>query len=442
MTLPLVALVGRPNVGKSTLFNRIVGARLAIVEDVPGTTRDRLYARTEWGGREFNVVDTGGLELRGEVEITIRVRNQAEVAIAEADVIVLLADGKEGLTSADHDVAGLLRRSGKPVILAVNKAESRRRQLETVEFWNLGVGEPYAVSALHGTGTGDLLQAVVDALPDREAPIEDEAVRVAILGRPNVGKSSLLNKLTGEQRMIVSAVPGTTRDAVDTRVVHDGQEIVLVDTAGVRRSGKVAPGVERYSVLRAMRAIERADVGILMLDAQDGVTAQDAHIGGYIDAAGKGAIIAVNKWDLVEKDTHTAAQIAEVIRAELKFLDYAPILFISALTGQRARQVLVKSLEIQAERQKRIPTAELNRFVADTLVRHAPPSKGGRRLKVRFATQAGLAPPTFVFFVNDRELVHFGYERFIDNQLRRLYPFEGTPIRLVFREREDRHAGK
>jgi len=442
LTLPLVALVGRPNVGKSTLFNRIVGARLAIVEDVPGTTRDRLYARTEWGGREFNVVDTGGLELRGEGEITIRVRNQAEVAIAEADVIVLLADGKEGLTSADHDVAGLLRRSGKPVILAVNKAESRRRQLETVEFWNLGVGEPYAVSALHGTGTGDLLQAVVDALPDREAPIEDEAVRVAILGRPNVGKSSLLNKLSGEQRMIVSAVPGTTRDAVDTRVVHDGQEIVLVDTAGVRRSGKVAPGVERYSVLRAMRAIERADVGILMLDAQDGVTAQDAHIGGYIDAAGKGAIIAVNKWDLVEKDTHTAAQIAEVIRAELKFLDYAPILFISALTGQRARQVLVKSLEIQAERQKRIPTAELNRFVADTLVRHAPPSKGGRRLKVRFATQAGLAPPTFVFFVNDRELVHFGYERFIDNQLRRLYPFEGTPIRLVFREREDRHAGK
>lgn len=433
MALPLVALVGRPNVGKSTLFNRIVGARLAIVEDVPGTTRDRLYAEAEWNGRVFHLVDTGGLDLESSVEIPARVRNQARVAIDEADVIVLLTDGAVGVAPQDYEVADLLRRSGKPVVLAVNKTEPERLRAEASEFWSLGIGEPIPISALHGTATGELLDAVVAELPDREDEPDTEALRIAIVGRPNVGKSSLLNRLLGAERMIVSAEAGTTRDAVDERVVRDGRSYVLIDTAGIRRRGKVEPGIEKYSVLRAMRAIERSDVAALLIDAEDGVTAQDAHIGGSIEAAGKGALIAVNKWDLVDKDTYTAHEHTLRVRKELQFLAYAPVVFISALTGQRAPKVLEMADAVQAMRTLRVPTADLNRLVGEMQVRHEL-SRRGQPLKLRYATQVGVAPPRFVFFVNDRSRVHFSYERYIENQLRQRYGFEGTPIRLIFRE--------
>jgi GTP-binding protein len=433
--VPLVALVGRPNVGKSTLFNRLVGERLAIVEDLPGTTRDRLYARGDWTGREFDVVDTGGLAFEEDGALLTRVRNQAEVAIEEADVIVFLTDGSAGISPDDYEVAQLLRRSGKPVVLVVNKTESEARRLEAPEFWNLGLGEPYPISALHGMGTGDALDAVVGALPQAVPEERDERLHVAILGRPNVGKSSLLNKLTGQERVIVSEVAGTTRDAIDTPLTFEDEEIVLVDTAGIRRRGKVEPGIERYSVLRAIRALERADVAVLVLDAVDGVTAQDAHIAGMIHDAGKGTILAVNKWDLVEKDSRTADVFARRVRDELKFMDYAPILFVSALTGQRVTRLLTEAVAIDEARRQRVPTAELNRLVADLQARHNPPSRQGRQLKVYYATQAGVAPPTFVFFVNDRRLVHFSYARFVENQLRRAYPFPGTPVRLVFRSR-------
>jgi len=431
--LPLVALVGRPNVGKSTLFNRIVGRRLAIVETVAGTTRDRLYAPAEWNGKAFNVVDTGGLELDETGELTTRIRNQARLAIDEADVVVLVTDTVAGLTAADHDVANLLRAADRPVVLAVNKAEKQATRFDAAEFWSLALGEPVPISAMHGGGTGDLLDRIAEALPERPAADEvDERLRVAIIGRPNVGKSSLLNRLVGQERMIVSDVPGTTRDAVDTTVRFHGEEIVLVDTAGIRRRGKVEAGIEKYAVLRAMRAIERSDVAVLMIDALDGVTAQDTHIAGYVHDAGRGAIVAVNKWDLVEKDTHTIDAYRKAVRAELKFLDYAPIVTLSALTGQRAARVLEIARQIDATRKIRIATGELNRVVAELQAR-ANPTRKGRALKLRYATQAGVAPPTFVFFVNDVELVHFSFERFVENQLRERYGFEGTPIKLVFR---------
>ncbi|MFN2114866.1 MAG: ribosome biogenesis GTPase Der [Anaerolineae bacterium] len=437
MARPLVAIVGRPNVGKSTLFNRLVGSRMAIVEDVPGTTRDRLYATAEWGGREFDVVDTGGLELDRSGAISERVRNQASVAVDEADVIVLLTDGATGLAPADYDVAELLRRSGKPLVLAVNKSESRQRQMGAGEFWALGLGEPFAVSALHGTGTGELLDAVVDALPEQSAAPEPDALRVAIVGRPNVGKSSLLNRLLGSERMIVSPEPGTTRDAVDQRVTRGGQEYVLVDTAGIRRRGRIEPGIERYSVMRAMRAIERSDVAVLLLDATEAVAAQDAHVGGFIEQAGCGAVIAVNKWDLVEKDTYTIVEHTRRLRSELSFLQYAPVVFISALTGQRAGKVLEAADAVEGTRSFRVPTADINRLVADLQVRHDLRRKG-RPLKIKYATQVDVAPPRFVFFVNDKSLVHFSHERYIENQLRTMFGFEGTPLRLHFRESRGR----
>jgi GTP-binding protein len=435
MSAPLVALVGRPNVGKSTLFNRIVGARLAIVEEVAGTTRDRLYAASDWGGRDFRVVDTGGLALDEGGEITTRIRNQALVAMEEADVIVLLTDGQDGVTSGDRDVAQLLRRSGKPIVLAVNKTERPAARQNAAEFWELGLGEPQPVSALHGTGTGDLLDHIVELLPESGEVEEAEQLRVAIVGRPNVGKSSLLNCLVGRERMIVSEAAGTTREAVDTQLVFEGEPITLVDTAGIRRRGRVEPGIERYSVLRAVRAIERCDVAVLVVDAQDGVTAQDTHIGGLIRDAGKGAIIAINKWDLIEKDHLTADAYAGAARAQLQFLDFAPVVLLSALTGQRAPKVLSLAREIWASRSQRVSTGELNRLVAEIQARHEL-SRKGRPLKLKYATQVGVEPPTFVFFVNDRALVHFSYERFIENRLREAYPFEGTPIRLIFRQRE------
>jgi GTP-binding protein len=450
MRLPLVALVGRPNVGKSTLFNRIVGHRLAIVEDLPGTTRDRLYAPAEWAGSDFMLVDTGGLQglsqgtqppptqaLATTVEgIDERVRNQALVAITEADVIVLVVDALDGVTRGDEDVADLLRRSGKPIVLAVNKAEKQKAQYDAAEFWNLAVGEPHALTALHGRGSGDLLDEIVALLPVVQAGPPDESLGIAIVGRPNVGKSSLLNRLTGADRAVVSAIPGTTRDPVDTTVRWEGEEFVLIDTAGIRRRGRIEAGIERYSVLRAMLALDRAEVAVLVIDAVDGVTAQDAHIGGAVADAGVGAIIAVNKWDLVEKDHRTALEMERKFRAQLQFLDYAKVIFISALTGQRAVKLLPEAMAIHAERRKRIPTGELNRLVAELSARHAI-TRGGKPLKIRYATQVGVAPPRFVFFVNDVELVHFTYRRYIENQLRQRYGFEGTAIKLRFRQGDD-----
>ncbi len=435
---PIVAIVGRPNVGKSTLFNRLIGERKAIVEDVPGTTRDRIYGDSEWNGVPFTVVDTGGLLLEAEEPLMAQVRGQVEAAIREADVIVFLTDVKEGITAADEEIADMLRRTDKPVVLAVNKADNPQRRMDALEFWSLGLGEPIPISALHGTGTGDLLDRVVEAFtPPAEEEEAEAGVRVAILGRPNVGKSSLLNKLLREERAIVSEIPGTTRDTIDTRLEYDGQPVVLIDTAGIRRRGRIQAGIERYSVLRALRALQRSDVALLLIDATEGVTAQDQHIAGYILDAYKSVVVLVNKWDLVPKDAHTMPTYEAYVRRELRFMDYVPVLFISAKTGQRVHQVLPTVLEVYAARHQRIPTGELNRIVQDLVARHAPPSKAGKRLKFYYATQAGVDPPTFVFFVNDPELMHFSYERYIENQIRARYPFPGTPLRFVYRARDE-----
>jgi GTP-binding protein len=458
---PIVALVGRPNVGKSTLFNRLIGQRKAIVEDLAGTTRDRLYGEADWGGRDFIVVDTGGLELdsslvaapnepgatgfRAGVESRLflkEIRAQAELAMAEAEVIVFVVDAEADLTGPDEAVAALLRRTDKPVLLAVNKADNPKRRNEAVDFYALGLGDPIPVSALHGTGTGDLLDAIIAALPPAEAEeeAEDEAIKIAILGRPNVGKSSLLNKLLGEERVIVSDVPGTTRDAIDTRIMYEGLELVLIDTAGIRRRGKIETGVEKYSFLRSLKAVTRADVCLLLIDATEMVTTQDAHIAGYIVEEAKSVVVIVNKWDLVEKDTHTLNEFTARIRNDLKFLDYVPVLFISAKTGQRVQKVLSLALQVQEERLRRIPTGELNRLLRDAVAKNPP--KGGQRHRLKFfyLTQAGVDPPTFVFFVNDRSLVHFTYERYLENTLREHYGFLGTPLRLIFRNRGEKDS--
>jgi GTP-binding protein len=461
---PIVALVGRPNVGKSTLFNRLVGQRKAIVEELAGTTRDRLYGEADWGGREFIVVDTGGLEAElfslppadkarnsqsnesvgFQAGVSSRlflkeIREQAEIAIAEADVIVFLVDSEAGLIGADDDVADLLRRTEKPVLLAVNKADNQKRRRDAVEFYALGLGDPLPISALHGTGTGDLLDAIVESFPivDEEEE-EDESIKIAILGRPNVGKSSLLNRLLGEERVIVSDVPGTTRDAIDTRIMYEDLDLVLIDTAGIRRRGKIEPGVEKHSFLRALKAINRSDVCLLLVDATEMVAAQDAHIASYILEQTKSVVVIINKWDLVEKDTYTMDEFTRRIRTDLKFLDYVPILFISAKTGQRVPKVLPMALRVQEERLRRIPTGELNRLLREVVAKHPP--KGGQRhrLKFFFVTQAKADPPTIVFFVNDRTLIHFTYERYLENQLRKRYGFLGTPLRLVFRNRSEK----
>ncbi len=436
MKVPLVALVGRPNVGKSTLFNRLIGQRLAIVQDEPGTTRDRLYGRADWAGYDFAVVDTGGLETEDAGPLAIRVRNQALVAVEEADVVVFIVDAITGLTPSDQEIADLLRRSGRPIVLAANKAERKDRQEDAGEFWSLGIGEPHPLSALHGYGSGDLLDTIVAKLPAVEAGPEETRLQVAIVGRPNVGKSSILNRLTGSERSVVSEEPGTTRDAIDSNITVDGEEIVLVDTAGIRRRGKIEPGIEQYSVLRARRALERSDVAVLVLDADAGITAQDAHIGGYVDEAGVGAIIAVNKWDLVEKETNTAMLAERALRAELKFLDHAPLVFVSALSGQRIRRLITLAMEIRVTRKLRVPTSALNRFTADLVARH-PLTSHGRALKIRYATQAAIEPPLFIFFVNDVRLVHFTYRRYIENRLREEFGFEGTAIRLAFRDQQE-----
>ena len=501
--LPVVAIVGRPNVGKSTLFNRVVGHRTAIVEDRARTTRDRLYGDAEWNGRRFVVVDTGGLELDPDDPIEARVQEQARLAIAEADVIVFVVDAASGLTPSDSEAADLLRRATAPVIVAVNKADNEKRELEGMEFYAFGWEDTYAISAAHGRGTGDLLDAIVWALPpesdqevarkEREAQAEawadevaagrlepyiaegpegaagedgdgladDEALgleeaeaakwdaaiaadserspaAIAFVGRPNVGKSSLLNALLGEDRSIVSEIPGTTRDAIDTRLAWGRSEVVLIDTAGIRRRGKVAsgPAAERYSTLRALSALSRADVAVLVIDAVEGLTSQDAHVAGYAVEEGKGLVVAVNKWDLVaDKTDRTFDQYTEWIRNEVPFLDFAPIVSISAKTGQRVGRVLELAIDIWAERRKRVATGELNRVLLAATERTPPPPVRGKRPKLFYATQAAVAPPTFVFFASDASAVHFSYRRYLENRLRETFGFDGTPIRLVFRDR-------
>ena len=437
MTKPIVALVGRPNVGKSTLYNRLIGERFAIVEDFPGTTRDRLYGESDWNGIEFTVIDTGGLLVDDQDAMPQHVRVQATVAIDEADIIIFLVDVKDGITPADVDVARLLRKSEKPVLLAVNKADSAQRRLEASEFWALGLGEPLPISALHGTGTGDLLDIAVDVFDPQAEEEDDDSVRLALVGRPNVGKSSLLNRLIGYNRSIVHDIPGTTRDAIDTQIVFNDVNLTLIDTAGIRRKGRIDVGIEKYSVIRSLRAIERADVVFLLIDATEGVTSQDQHIGGYILEEFKSVVTVINKWDAIPKDSHTMPTFTKLVRHELRFLDYVPVLFISALTGQRAEHVIPTAIDVYQERFKRISTGELNRLVQETVARHAPPSKRGKRLKFYYATQAGVDPPTFVFFVNDPRMVHFSYRRFLENSIRDHYRFLGTPLRLRFRARSE-----
>jgi GTP-binding protein len=429
------------------LFNKLIGERRAIVEGEPGTTRDRLYGQADWRGRTFTVVDTAGILPGQEVEtnapmtqIVRAARAQAQLAIDEADAILFLVDVKEGITAADEEVAELLRQTSKPVILGVNKADSLERAQDAVEFWNLGLGEPIPFSAYHGTGTGDLLDALYEALLlFEEEPEEEYAVKITIVGRPNVGKSSLLNRLLGTERVVVSDIPGTTRDTIDTVVEYNGQKILLIDTAGIRRRGRIEQGVERYSVLRALRAIERADVALLMIDATEGITAQDAHVAGMILDAHKGIAILVNKWDAVEKDDYTFDAWTRQVQAAFDFMPYAPILFISAKTGQRVEKILELALQINTERNTRIPTSKLNALLRDALYHHPPASiHKGAHLRIFYATQAQVAPPVFLFFSNAPQEIHFSYKRFLENRIRAEYPFVGTPIILVFKGREEK----
>jgi GTP-binding protein len=441
--MPIVALVGRPNVGKSTLFNRLIGEHRAVVHDQPGTTRDRLYGTAEWRAREFTVIDTGGIGLdTGEGDLLDDVRMQADEAMREADVIVWVVDASTGLTAADQEVADELRMSRKPVILVANKADNQRRQLDAVaEFAPLGFGEPIQVSALHGEGTGDLLDAIVEWFPrTAEEPETSLAVSIAIVGRPNVGKSSLVNKLIGTPRSIVRDEPGTTRDAIDTAITREGQTILLIDTAGIRRRGRIQPGVEKFSVLRAVRGIERADVAVLLIDATEGLLAQDAHVAGYVDEAAKGLIVAVNKWDLVEKDPKTQQEYTLALRRELKFADWAPVVYISAKTGQRVERVLETALAIQEQRAMRVPTAQLNDVIRKAVDAH-PQTERGRALKIYYSAQTGTAPPRFTLFCNTPKLVHFSYVRYLENTLRANFGFAGTPMRLEFRGRREEGRG-
>lgn len=444
MAKPIVAIVGRPNVGKSALFNRLIGERVAIVEDEPGTTRDRVYGTTDWRGMEFTLVDTGGLQDEEEIEastvaeIARRTRDQARSAIAEADVIVFMVDSKSGLTAGDHEVADLLRRTDKPTILGANKADNLERRDSVYEFYELGLGEPIALSALHGTGSGDLLDAIVEALPhSEEDEPEFEGPNIAIVGRPNVGKSRLVNALLGQERAIVSDVPGTTRDSLDTHLEWNGRPVTLVDTAGIRRRGRVETGIEQYSVLRSMRAIDRSDVVLMVVDATEPFTAQDLHIAGYVEEQKKGIVVVVNKWDLIEKDTYTMDEYRAIAAKELVFVPYAPVAFISAKYGQRVHQVLDLALEVVKERKKRIPTSALNKMLREAVANHPPSSKSGKPIKFFYGTQVDIEPPTFVFFCSDPKAIHFSYRRYIENQLREQFAFIGTPIRISFRGRDE-----
>lgn len=443
MAKPIVAIVGRPNVGKSTLFNRLIGERRAIVEDEPGTTRDRVYGTTDWGGVEFTIVDTGGLQDDREIgaetlaEIARHTREQAHAAIGEADVIIFMVDSRNGVNAGDHEVAEILRRADKPTVLVANKADSLARRDAAYEFYELGLGDPIPISSYHGSGTGDLLDRVVEALPAVEQDDELEGPAIAIVGRPNVGKSRLLNALLGQERSIVSDVPGTTRDSLDTVLNWAGQPVTLIDTAGIRRRGRVDRGIEQYSVLRSMRAIDRADVVLLVIDATEGFTAQDLHIAGYISEQKKGVVVVINKWDLIEKDATTMDEYRQQAREALDFMPYAPLVFVSAKFGQRVQQIVDTALAVIAERHKRVPTAALNKMVKEAVAAHPPPSKPGKWVKFYYATQADVSPPTFVMFVNDPAQIHFSYRRYLENVLRETFGFTGTAIRMTFRARDE-----
>jgi len=435
---PVVAIVGRPNVGKSALFNRMVRGRLALVEDIPGTTRDRLYGKVEWRGRLFQVVDTGGMDLEARTSLSAQVRQQVQAAVDEAQVILFVVDSIEGVTAGDLEVADALRRTAKPVLMLANKAENKARREGTVEFYELGLGEPLPVSAQHGTGVADVMDLLIDILPTAAVGEEAETLRIAIVGRPNVGKSMLLNAILGEERVIVSEVPGTTRDSIDTPFEYAGQRLVLVDTAGIRRRGHIEKGLEKHAVLRAQRAVERADVALLVLEAPEGVTAQDAHIAGYVAEAFCGLVLVANKWDLVGGNGSNREEFERLTRQRLRFAAWAPLCFVSAKERAGLPALLEQTLRVGQERHRRIPTAEVNAMVQRATAEKPPPTSGSRRLKLFYVTQAEAAPPTFVFFANDASLVHFSYRRHLERVLRKAYGFQGSPLRLVFRSRGER----
>ncbi len=438
MPKPIVAIVGRPNVGKSTLFNKLCGKRFAIVDDQPGVTRDRIYAECEWLGKTFLLVDTGGIEPFSDDIIYSQMRRQAQIAIDSADAIIFVTDLRSGIVATDSEVATILQKSGKPVVLCVNKSDSiGEAPAEFYEFYNLGIGDPIAVSAIHGHGTGDLLDAVLAYLPDEGMEsVEYDGIKVAVIGKPNVGKSSLINALCGEERVIVSDIAGTTRDSTDTEIVNENGKFLLIDTAGLRRKSKVEDDIERYSVLRAVMAVERADVCVIMIDAVVGFTEQDSKVAGIAHEEGKACIIAVNKWDAVEKDGKTMDEYRKKLMVDFSFMSYAPIIFISAKTGQRVDRLLKLVNFVDTQNAMRIPTGRLNEVLAAATARVQPPTDKGKRLKIYYMTQASTRPPTFVCFVNNKELFHYSYQRYLDNQIREIFGLEGTPTRMVIRERE------
>ena len=454
MQKPVVAIVGRPNVGKSTLFNRLAERRMAIVDDIPGTTRDRLVTEVEWSGVVFNIIDTGGLDPTqvgpgknqeplsiGSHQFIEQIRQQAELAIQEADAILFTVDGQSGVTPADREIAESLRKAQRivdetlfpPILMVVNKCESEQVRQNAVQFYELGFKSMHIISAIHGSGTGDMLDQLVKVLPEGGEEEEDTSVKIAIVGKPNVGKSSLLNKILGEDRVIVSAIPGTTRDSIDTTLVYNDVPITIIDTAGIRKRGSIQPGVEKFSVIRAMKAIERSDVALLVVDAFEGIKSQDTHIAGYILDEWKSVVVIINKWDLIEKDTHTMVEFTKFVRYELNFMDYVPILFISAKTGKRVDQVLPLALRVQEERLVRLPTSQINRIIHQAQDKHPAPSKSGKHLKIYYGSQVRNDPPTILLHVNNRELAHFTYLRYIENQIREQAPFLGTPIKILLR---------
>lgn len=436
MSNPTIAIVGRPNVGKSTIFNRIAGERISIVEDTPGVTRDRIYAVGEWLGREFSIIDTGGIDL-GDEPFMDQIKYQAEIAMDEADVIILVTSGREGVTDADEMVARMLYSTNKPVLLAVNKVDNPEMRNDIFDFYALGLGDPYPVSGSHGIGLGDLLDDAVKHFNQEQEEEDDSIIRFSLIGRPNVGKSSLINAILGEERVIVSNVAGTTRDAIDTHFTSEsGQEFLMIDTAGMRKSGKVYENTEKYSVMRAMRAIDRSDIVLMVINGEEGIREYDKRIAGFAHEAGKGVIIVVNKWDLVKKDTHTMKKFEEDIRKEFKYLDYAPIIFVSAKTKQRLHLLPDLIETISLNQNLRITSSVLNDVILDAVAIHPTPTDKGKRLKIFYGTQVAVKPPTFVMFVNEEELMHFSYARFLENQIRKAFPFEGTPIRILARRRK------
>ena len=440
MGKPIVAIVGRPNVGKSTLFNIFANSRISIVEDTPGVTRDRLYADTESLDNEFMMVDTGGIEIMNTDKIAVSIRQQAQIAIAEADVILFVCDARAGITHEDAEVAKMLRQSKKPIVLAINKADSPKQEMEIFEFYNLGIGEPIPVSAANHLGLGDLLDAVVEKFPETSAYGEDgneDEIKVALIGRPNVGKSSIFNTLVGEERSIVSDVAGTTRDAIDTPVIREGQKFLFIDTAGMRRKARIDEPIEKYSIIRSLRAVDRSDVVLMVIDAIDGITEQDKKIAGYAHEAGKGIVLVVNKWDLYDKDNTSTLRYTENLRRELVFMQYAPVVFVSAMTKQRIHRLPEVIHYVAEQNAMRISTSVLNQVVEDAIAINPPPTEKGQRLKILYATQVKIKPPTFVIFVNEPEIMHFSYQRYLENKLREAFGFEGTPLQMIIRGKNE-----